>query len=337
MKWMKRTAALLASLLLLSLAVQAQGPAKAKTRTDASSALIRIESSWEFPEAKKIPILPVLPPVSEGASLLPETEEEQVPASNAPVLPVLPAETPASSTTSPALSETPKASGSPVFPEAEDWQLLLVNPWNEMPEDYEVDLVSLSNGLKIDQKVYDALSNMLGDCKAAGLNPLVISAYRTQAKQTSLYNNRIARFQAQGYSKAEATKLAGRWVARPGTSEHQLGLAVDIVSASNQSLTKAQEKTKVQKWLMEHCWEYGFILRYPNDKSEITGIGYEPWHYRYVGVDVAQDVRASGLCFEEYLLLREETLGTREGTRSRERTETRNENQYAEINWEEIV
>ena len=97
-------------------------------------------------------------------------------------------------------------------------------------------------------------------------------------------------------------------MARPGTSEHQLGLAVDIVSASNQSLTKAQEKTKVQKWLMEHCWEYGFILRYPNEKSGITGIGYEPWHYRYVGTEIALDIRDSGLCFEEYLELRQETL-----------------------------
>ena len=81
-----------------------------------------------------------------------------------------------------------------------------------------------------------------------------------------------------------------------------------IVSSSYQSLTKKQEQTKEQKWLMEHCWEYGFILRYPNSKSEITGIGYEPWHYRYVGREVALDIRDSGLCMEEYIALREKTL-----------------------------
>jgi len=211
-------------------------------------------------------------------------------------------------------AETPKAEkpkeepDGPSFPEGEEWQLLLVNPWNEMPEDYEVHLKTLPDGMKVDERAYDDLTAMLQGCRDAGLSPKICSAYRTQAKQTSLYNNKIARLRKAGYSKKAAIAEAGRWVARPGTSEHQLGLAVDIVSKSYQALTKKQEQTAEQKWLMEHCWEYGFILRYPNDKSEITGIGYEPWHYRYVGKEIAQDVRKSGLCFEEYLLLREETV-----------------------------
>ena len=90
-------------------------------------------------------------------------------------------------------------------------------------------------------------------------------------------------------------------VAAPGTSEHELGLAVDIYSSENIELDESQEDTETQQWLMEHCYEYGFILRYPKDKSEITGIIYEPWHYRYVGVDAAMDIRDSGLCLEEYL------------------------------------
>ncbi len=202
----------------------------------------------------------------------------------------------------------PKEPEGPGFPEGEDWQLLLVNPWNEMPEDYEVELKTLPSGLKVDERIYDDLAAMLQACRDAGLSPKICSAYRTQAKQASLYNNKIARLRKAGYGKQAAIKEAGRWVARPGTSEHQLGLALDIVSTSYQALTKKQEKTAEQKWLMEHCWEYGFILRYPNDKSEITGIGYEPWHYRYVGEEIAQDVRESGLCFEEYLLAREEAL-----------------------------
>ena len=177
-----------------------------------------------------------------------------------------------------------------------------------MPEDYEVTLKALPDGQKVDERAYDDLNAMLEACRDAGLRPKICSSYRTQAKQTYLYNNKITRLRNAGYSKAAALEEAGRWVARPGTSEHQLGLALDIVSSSYQALTKKQEKTAEQKWLMEHCWEYGFILRYPSDKSEITGIGYEPWHYRYVGREVALDVLESGLCFEEYLLLRQETL-----------------------------
>lgn len=87
----------------------------------------------------------------------------------------------------------------------------------------------------------------------------------------------------------------------PGTSEHQLGLAVDIVDADYQLLNHAQEDTAVHQWLLEHCWDYGFILRYPADKGDVTGIIYEPWHYRYVGREHAQAIRAAGLCLEEYL------------------------------------
>ena len=99
-------------------------------------------------------------------------------------------------------------------------------------------------------------------------------------------------------------------MAVPGTSEHQTGLALDIVSAGYQLLDEAQEDTAEQKWLMEHCWEYGFILRFPEDKTEITGIGYEPWHYRYVGRETAEAIHKSGLCLEEYLqsLLSAETV-----------------------------
>ena len=90
-------------------------------------------------------------------------------------------------------------------------------------------------------------------------------------------------------------------MAFPGTSAHQLGLAVDIVDLSNQNLNESQEDTAVQKWLMENSWRYGFILRYPNDKSDVTGIVYEPWHYRYVGKEAAKEIYGQGICLEEYL------------------------------------
>ena len=190
----------------------------------------------------------------------------------------------------------------PAAAQEADWNLLLVNPWNTLPEDFSVELVTLAScGLKVDKRIRTDLNEMFSACQAAGLRPLICSAYRTQAVQTRLYNNKISRLRAAGYSRESAVEEAGRWVAVPGTSEHQTGLALDIVSSSYQALTKKQETTAEQKWLMEHCWEYGFILRYPSDKSEITGINYEPWHYRYVGKEAALAMRDSGQCLEEYL------------------------------------
>lgn len=183
----------------------------------------------------------------------------------------------------------------------DDWQLTLVNPWHPMAEGYVPELAQVENGYQVDTRCADALEAMLADCRAAGLSPLICSAYRTQEKQTTLYNNLVNKLLAQGYTQADAEAKAGTEVARPGTSEHQLGLAVDIVDQSYQVLDQAQEDTAVQQWLMAHCWEYGFILRYPTDKSDVTGIIYEPWHYRYVGEDYAQEIQASGLCLEEYL------------------------------------
>lgn len=197
--------------------------------------------------------------------------------------------------------KTPAADARTTVEKTPDWQLLLVNPWNSLPEGFTVELQALSNGMKVDKRIVEDLNAMLADCRKAGLRPLICSAYRPLETQTRLYNNKIARLRAAGYSKEDAVKEAGRWVAVPGTSEHQTGLALDIVASSYQVLDKRQEQTAEQKWLMEHCWEYGFILRYPSDKSEITGIGYEPWHYRYVGRETALAVRDSGLCFEEYL------------------------------------
>ncbi len=182
------------------------------------------------------------------------------------------------------------------------WNLLLVNPWNSMPKDFSVDLVSIGNGHSIDERAYDDLKEMLRDAKKKGLSMFVCSSYRTNKKQTTLYNNKVNKYIAQGYSRERAKEKAGMWVARPGTSEHQLGLALDIVSTSYTGLDKAQEKTKEQKWLMANSYKYGFILRYPSDKCDITGIGYEPWHYRYVGKTAAKEIYEKGICLEEYLM-----------------------------------
>lgn len=185
--------------------------------------------------------------------------------------------------------------------EAEDWRLRLVNPWNPIPEDYDLTLTQLINGQAIDERCYPDLQDMVDDCRAAGLSPLICSSYRTWALQEELYENKVQRLIAEGYDEKTARTEAGTVVAVPGTSEHQLGLAVDIVDINNQNLDESQEDTAVQKWLMEHSWEYGWILRYPSDKTEITGILYEPWHYRYVGKDAAREIHTLGVCLEEYL------------------------------------
>lgn len=181
------------------------------------------------------------------------------------------------------------------------WNLILVNKWNPVPEDYAVKLTKLKNGLSVDERCYPDLQKMLDDCRADGLDPVICSAYRTQEKQESLFERQIGKWKDKGYSDQEAYIKAGELVAVPGTSEHQLGLAVDIVDKDYQMLDEEQEHTEVQQWLMRNSWKYGFILRYPTDKRDITGITYEPWHYRYVGVDNAKAVYESGLCLEEFL------------------------------------
>lgn len=184
-------------------------------------------------------------------------------------------------------------------------QILLVNPWNYMPEDYAPAIVAIGNGHRVSAVCYDDLMQMLSDCRAEGLNPQVASSYRTWEDQVYLFNRKTNFYLQQGYDPEEAKKLAGTVIAVPGTSEHQLGLALDLVDNSNWNLDESQEKTPVQQWLMKNSWRYGFILRYPNGKSDKTGIIYEPWHYRYVGKETAKQVYESGLCLEEYL----ESLG----------------------------
>ena len=182
-----------------------------------------------------------------------------------------------------------------------DELLTLVNFENTIPKDWKVDLVRLNNGQSVDRRIYDDLIAMLQAAKSEGLNPLICSSYRTNEKQEQLYQNKVSEYLSQGYSKVEASDKAAFWVARPGTSEHQLGLAVDIVSTKNQRLDRSQENTVEQQWLIQNSWKYGFVLRYPTNKNSITGVGYEPWHYRYVGKEHAKKINELGVCLEEYV------------------------------------
>lgn len=183
----------------------------------------------------------------------------------------------------------------------QEWNLLLVNPWNPIPENYEPELTYLRNGQAVDSRCYPELQQMMDDCRAAGFDPLICASYRTMEKQEALFEDKEARLIREGCPENEVEAEAAKVVAYPGTSEHQLGLALDIVDVSYQQLDTEQENTPVQQWLMKNSWKYGFVLRYPTDKSDITGIIYELWHYRYVGKEAAAEMYENKLCLEEYL------------------------------------
>ena len=182
-----------------------------------------------------------------------------------------------------------------------DWRLVLVNPWNSLMDTFTPYLVELENGHAVDMRIASDLKDMLDAAEAEGLSIIICSSYRSSETQQALYTQKVNQYLAEGFSQEDAEREAGRWVAVPGTSEHQTGLAIDLVALSYQILDEKQEETPEQKWLIENSYKYGFILRYPSDKSHITGINYEPWHYRYVGEEAAREIYENDLCLEEYL------------------------------------
>lgn len=181
------------------------------------------------------------------------------------------------------------------------WNLVLVNRDHPLPSDFTTSLASLGEGHQVDQRIASDLRKMLEDGKRAGCDILIVSSFRTMEQQTRLYERKVEQMRSQGYSQERAVEEAGKIVAPPGTSEHQLGLAVDLADAGYTTLDERQEQTAGYQWLVRHCAEYGFILRYPGDKTEITGIIYEPWHFRYVGKEAAAEIMEREICLEEYL------------------------------------
>lgn len=182
-------------------------------------------------------------------------------------------------------------------PEEEHWKLTVVNRWNPIPDSWEVTLTQLQNDQSVDSRIYPELQQMFDDARAEGILPLISSSYRTGEMQQEMMDEKIQEYLDQGYTYQEAEEQAEWWVAVPGTSEHQLGLAVDITTADWQR----QDASVVWQWLNENSCRYGFIRRYPEDKSDITGISGEPWHYRYVGKKAAEEITRQGICLEEYL------------------------------------
>lgn len=174
--------------------------------------------------------------------------------------------------------------------------LMLVNQDHPVPEGYEIELTQLSNGQQVASVIYPALQLMFDDARSQGVYPIVASGFRTAEKQQSLMDEKIQGFIDDGYTESDAIAEAALWVNAVGRSEHQTGLAVDINADGVHSYG-----WEVYDWLALNAWQYGFILRYPEGKTDITGTDYEPWHYRYVGLEAAAKIHRSGECLEEFL------------------------------------
>lgn len=190
----------------------------------------------------------------------------------------------------------------PEEPKPLPWNLRLVNGSHILPDgETPPDLMELTNGQQVDARIYENLQQMMDAARADGAQPVICSSYRSHERQKQLFEDKRRRLREEGCPPEEEIKRAAEWVAQPGTSEHELGLALDIVDLDYQMLDHQQENTPTQQWLLKHSWEYGFVLRYPTDRAGLTGVEYEPWHYRYVGREAAEVMHQEGLCLEEYL------------------------------------
>ncbi len=183
------------------------------------------------------------------------------------------------------------------------WEYTLVNRQSLLSETFMPELTSLENGQNFDSRAVDALKAFIAAARAEGLSVYITSSYRSYATQNSLYNNKVSQLISSEGSREAAEIKAKTIVAYPGTSEHQLGLACDIVDKYYEYMNESLADTALLKWMAEHCTEYGFVVRYPQDKTDITGVMYEPWHFRYVGTEAAQYMMKNKLCLEEFLAL----------------------------------
>lgn len=188
--------------------------------------------------------------------------------------------------------------------DTQEYLLMLVNPWVPLPEGFTPKTTPIPSGygtwanMSFADVGFNDLIQMMDDARSQGANLILVSSTRTHAEQNALFQNKVNRVMAANptYTRKQAEIEAATAVAIPGSSEHQLGLAVDFNSTDD-----SFRNTTEYKWLQENCYKYGFIYRYHDDKQDTTGIIPEPWHYRYVGKENAKKIHESGLVLEEYL------------------------------------
>lgn len=188
-----------------------------------------------------------------------------------------------------------------VIMDRDDWRLLLINKQHPIPDGYEFTLGTIKGNMKCDERIIDDLLQMLQGAKKDGVNLVICSPYRDMNRQEVLFNRKIELYMKKGMSYMEAYKTTAQAVTVPGASEHQIGLALDIICDSYAQLNSGFGDTEAGKWLAEHSCEYGFILRYPKGKEYITSIEYEPWHFRYVGKEAAMEITKKGITLEEFV------------------------------------
>ena len=185
----------------------------------------------------------------------------------------------------------------------DDWKLVLINKQHPVPENYEFTLgkiKTIKGEMQCDERIIEELLGMMQAARDEGVNLAICSPYRDLNRQEILFNRKIKAYMEKGMSYMDAYSLSSQAVTVRGASEHQIGLAVDIVSGTYLTLDEGFADTDAGKWLEEHCSEYGFILRYPKGKEYITSIEFEPWHFRYVGKEAAEIIMKEGLCLEEF-------------------------------------
>ena len=183
----------------------------------------------------------------------------------------------------------------------DDWRLILVNKQNPVPSDFDVELANINGSIYADKRIIADIYEMIDAASEDGVDLMICSAYRSYDRQRTLFNNKINTLMDEGMTYLEAYKIGSMNVTVPGTSEHHLGLALDILTGSYTTMDDGFGDTEAGKWLAANAQDYGFILRYPKGKEEITGIVYEPWHFRYVGRRYAKEITSLGVCLEEYL------------------------------------
>lgn len=180
--------------------------------------------------------------------------------------------------------------------EVEDnMNIVLVNGTNKIPDDYIANLVEY-NGKLVDSSIINDLDNMFKDAKKDGVNLKINTAYRDKEEQQYIYDRRIKAYKNEGMTDKAAIEKTNSEVQKPGYSEHETGLAIDFSNPSN-----PEDNEPMWEWLNANSYKYGFILRYPKDKIDITKVSNEEWHYRYVGKDIAKEMKNTGECLEEYI------------------------------------
>lgn len=185
----------------------------------------------------------------------------------------------------------------------EDWKIMLINKQHPIPEEYEFTLATIKGSMKCDERIIPELQQMMQEAKKDGVTLVIRSPYRDYERQIYLFNRKVKGYMKKKMSYLESYRTTAQAVTIPGASEHQAGLALDITSDSYSTLTQGFADTKAGEWLAEHSFEYGFILRYPEGKEDITGISFEPWHFRYVGKTAAKYMYDHELTLEEFTTL----------------------------------